>query len=111
MVVNWTIEEELQLEAQSRSALSHHDENEVRKLCASLIKQNAYYVQVLKQATGHIGELEMSHFLSEHQPQPAQGNVMPLPNARSCNPKGFGNLCLRFLRRAKAVIMGNNIPI
>ena len=111
MMVSWTIEEELQLEAQSRSALHHHDDEAVRNLCASLIKQNAYYTRLLKQATGHIAELEMSDYLRHYQAEPADGIVFPLPDATAGDAKLSGNLALRFLRRVVAMIRRHNMPI
>lgn len=111
MMVNWTIEEELQLEAQSRSALHHHDDEAVRNLCASLIKQNAYYTRLLKQATGHIAELEMSDYLRHHQPQSTDSIVPALPNPAAGDAKFSGNLALRLLRGAITMIRRYNIPI
>lgn len=111
MMVNWTIEEELQLEAQSRSALHHHDDETIRNLCASLIKQNAYYTRLLKQATGHIAELEMSDYLRHHQPQSTDSIVPALPDPAASNAQFLRQLPLRFLRRAIAMVRRHNIPI
>jgi hypothetical protein len=65
MVVEFSIEEELQIENQARTVLHCHDAPEVAKLCSSLVKQNAYYSKLLRQATGHIAQLEMEAFLAE----------------------------------------------
>jgi hypothetical protein len=65
MVVNFSIEEELQIESQARTVLHCADTSEVARLCSSLVKQNAYYTKLLKQATGHIAQLEMESFLAE----------------------------------------------
>jgi len=65
MVVSFSIEEELQIENQARAVLHCHDAPEVAKLCSSLVKQNAYYAKLLRQATGHIAHLEMTAFLTE----------------------------------------------
>lgn len=65
MVVTLTLEEQLQLESQARSALNHSDRDAVAKLCASLIKQNAYQSQLIKQAVNHIAALEANEFLSK----------------------------------------------
>jgi hypothetical protein len=65
MVVTLTLEEQLQLESQARSALNHSDRDAVAKLCASLIKQNAYQSQLIKQAVGYIAALETKEFLSK----------------------------------------------
>ena len=59
MVVEFSVEEELRIENQSRSALHCQDTQQLAKLCASLVKQNAYYSKLISQATGHIAELEM----------------------------------------------------
>lgn len=59
MVVEFSVEEELRIESQSRSALQCQDTEQLAKLCASLVKQNAYYAKLISQATGHIAELEM----------------------------------------------------
>jgi hypothetical protein len=59
MVVQFSVEEELRIENQSRSALQCQDTEQLAKLCASLVKQNAYYTKLISQATGHIAQLEM----------------------------------------------------
>jgi len=64
MIVEWTLEEELKIEAQTRIAFTHDDIDGIRKLCASLIRQNAYYERVLRQATGHIAEIETAAMLA-----------------------------------------------
>ena len=58
MVVELPLEEQLSLEKQSRIALLHDDTEQVRKLCAQLIKQNHMQQILLKQAIGRIMELE-----------------------------------------------------
>ena len=73
MVVEFSIEEELQIENQARTVLHCHDAPEVAKLCSSLVKQNAYYSKLLRQATGHIDQLEMESFLAE-QTKPQCGS-------------------------------------
>jgi hypothetical protein len=65
MVVDFSIEEELQIESQARTVLHCNDAAEVAKLCSSLVKQNAYYSKLLKQATGHISKLELEIFLGD----------------------------------------------
>lgn len=59
MIVEFSVEEELRIENQSRSALHCQDTEQLAKLCCSLVKQNAYYTKLISQATGHIAELEM----------------------------------------------------
>jgi len=111
MMVHWTLEEELQLEAQSRSAFAHNNSDEVRSLCASLIKQNAYYARLLEQATGYIAELEVAALLSNHQPQPPHGKLAALTNSAARYAKLLCNSALRLFRRAIAVIARHNIFI
>ena len=65
MVVEFSIEEELQIENQARTVLHCDNATEVARLCSSLVKQNAYYSKLLRQATGHIAQLEMEAFLAE----------------------------------------------
>lgn len=59
MVVEFSVEEELRLENQCRSAYRCEDIEQLAHLCSSLVKQNAYYTKLIRQATGHIAELEM----------------------------------------------------
>jgi hypothetical protein len=59
MVVEFSVEEELRLENQCRSAYLCEDIEQLAHLCSSLVKQNAYYTKLVRQATGHIAELEM----------------------------------------------------
>jgi hypothetical protein len=66
MVVEFSIEEELQIESQARTVLHCGNTTEVARLCSSLVKQNAYYTKLLRQATGHIAQLEMEAFLAEN---------------------------------------------
>jgi hypothetical protein len=70
MIVEFSIEEELQIESQARSVLHCGDQKEVARLCSSLVKQNAYYQKLLRQATGHIAELEMIAILGEDAKSP-----------------------------------------
>ena len=104
MIVHWTLEEELHLEAQARSVLYHHDEAQVRELCASLIKQQAYYCKLMEQATGHIAEIELGALLSgDHQSHATESAVMALSYSAPRNTKFLGDLCLRLLRAIKAM--------
>ncbi len=98
MMVKWTIEEELRIEAQSRSALMHPDDRDVRSLCASLIKQNAYYTRLIQQATGHIAQLETSAFLGEHQTKPPHRPIMDLANRATRYAKLLSDFALRLFR-------------
>jgi len=65
MVVNLTLEEQLQLEREARSVLSHDDQEKVAQLCFQLIKQAHYQQILLNQAVGRITELEAESFLHE----------------------------------------------
>lgn len=63
MVVNLSLEEELQVERAARTAIDCPDSREVAKLCATLIKQNAHQSKLLSQAVGYIAGLEATMFL------------------------------------------------
>ena len=65
MVVEFSVEEELRIESQARNVLHCKDSMEVAKLCSSLVKQNAYLTQLVRQATGHISQLELQIALDE----------------------------------------------
>jgi len=65
MVVEFSVEEELRIESQARTVLHCEDRAEIARLCASLVKQNAYLSQLVRQATGHIAELEMTMTLAD----------------------------------------------
>jgi hypothetical protein len=65
MVVDLTLEEQLQLEREARSVLSHDDHTEIAALCAQLVKQTHYQQILLNQAVGRITELEAESFLHE----------------------------------------------
>ena len=69
MVVNWTIEEELQIESRARIPLVDDDAQAIRQLCCSLVKQNAYYERILRQATARIMELETAELLASYKPK------------------------------------------
>ena len=113
MIVEWTLEEELQIEAQSRSALNHHSADEVRQLCSSLIRQYAYQNKLMKQAVGHIAKIEMEQFLtgSHHQPQAPHRIFSALANSTARNAKRLANLPLRLLRAVQSMVGRYNIPI
>ena len=100
MIVEWTLEEELQIEAQSRSALNHHSADEVRQLCSSLIRQYAYQNKLMQQAVGHIAKIEMEQFLSgaQHKPHPTKRILSSLTNGAARYAKRFANFSLRLLR-------------
>ena len=65
MVVNLSLEDELQLEREARAILNHDDHDEIAKLCFSLVKQTHYQQILLNQAVGRITELEAESFARE----------------------------------------------
>ena len=58
MVVHQSLEEELELERNVRDVQSCTDESALKKLCVSLVRTNWHQAKLLKQAVGHIGELD-----------------------------------------------------
>jgi len=70
MVVNLSLEEELEVESKARMALNCPDSKEVAKLCAMLIKQNAHQSKLLSQAVNHIAILECSTMFLIHSTRP-----------------------------------------
>jgi hypothetical protein len=79
MVVEFSVEEELRIESQARTVLHCGDSEEVAKLCASLVKQNAYLSQLVRQATGHITQLELLQVLEGlDNPDPERSETVRL---------------------------------
>ncbi len=60
MVVNQTLEEELELERTVRDVKNCGDEDALKQLCVSLVRTNWHQAKLLKQAVGHIGQLDES---------------------------------------------------
>ena len=58
MIVNQSLEEELELERSVRDVQGCTDENALKTLCVSLVRTNWHQAKLLKQAVGHIGELD-----------------------------------------------------
>jgi hypothetical protein len=58
MVVEQSLEEELRLERTVRAIYESDDLKQLQDLCAALTKQQWHYAQLLKQAVGHIAELD-----------------------------------------------------
>ncbi len=58
MVVRPSLEQELELEKDSRAILEDDNHEEIAKLCSVFSKQNWYLNEVLKQSVGRICELE-----------------------------------------------------
>ena len=60
MIVNQSLEEELELERTVRDVRSCSDEDALRQLCVSLVRTNWHQAKLLKQAVGHIGQFDES---------------------------------------------------
>ena len=58
MVVNQTLEEELEIERSVREVHNCTDEESLKSLCAALVRQNWHQSKLLSQAVGRIGELD-----------------------------------------------------
>ena len=65
MVVNQSLEEELELERNVRDVQGCSDESALRALCVSLVRTNWHQAKLLRQAVGHIGELDASMVSSD----------------------------------------------
>lgn len=60
MVVEQSLETQLSLEKAVREIEQAEDVEQIKKLCASLTRQNWHYRQMMKQAVMHVAELETS---------------------------------------------------
>ena len=58
MVINQSLEEELELECNVRDVQTCTDEDALRTLCISLVRTNWHQAKLLQQAVGHIAELD-----------------------------------------------------
>jgi len=85
MVVEFSVEEELRIETEARSVLQSQDSMGVAKLCSTLVKQNAYLSQVLRQATKHIAELELKEALQDPEDVDPKTAEMAKLLFESCN--------------------------
>ena len=56
MVVNQSLEEELELEKNIRDVQGCEDDDALRTLCVSLVRTNWHQAKLLQQAVGHIAE-------------------------------------------------------
>ena len=65
MVVTQSLEEELELERNVRDVQGCSDENALKALCVSLVRTNWHQAKLLKQAVGHIGQLDASMTCSD----------------------------------------------
>ena len=58
MVVNQTLEEELEVERSVREVNNCQDEEALKMLCSALVRQSWHQSKLLSQAVGRIGELD-----------------------------------------------------
>ena len=65
MVVNQSLEEELELERSVRDVQGCTDEDALKTLCVSLVRTNWHQAKLLRQAVGHIGEWDASMVASD----------------------------------------------
>ena len=65
MIVHQSLEEELELERNVRDVQSCTDEGALKTLCVSLVRTNWHQAKLLKQAVGHIGQLDSSMTCSD----------------------------------------------
>jgi len=70
MVITPSLQQELELEKSVRCITGDADERKVRQLCASLLRQNWFQQQLIRQATGHIAKLELEDFLASTRQRP-----------------------------------------
>lgn len=71
MVINPSLQQELELEKSIRCILASDDSAKVQSLCGSLLRQNWYQQQLIRQATAHIARLEMEQFLGSASKSPS----------------------------------------
>ena len=58
MVIHQSLEEELEVERSIREVYSCGDEEELKQLCAGLVRQSWHQSKLLSQAVTRIGELD-----------------------------------------------------
>tara|TARA_B100000035_G_scaffold225893_1_gene194356 strand:+ start:232 stop:447 length:216 start_codon:yes stop_codon:yes gene_type:complete len=58
MVVNQSLEEELELEKNVRDVQDCTDQDALKTLCVCLVRTNWHQAKLLSQAVGHISELD-----------------------------------------------------
>ena len=58
MVISLTLEEELKQESCVREIQSCDDQDKLKDLCVTLVKQNWHQGKLLRQAVGHIASLD-----------------------------------------------------
>ena len=65
MVIHQSLEEELELERNVRDVQNCSDEDALKSLCVSLVRTNWHQAKLLKQAVGHIGQIDASMACSD----------------------------------------------
>ena len=65
MVVEQSLDEELELERNVRDVQGCTDEVALKSLCVSLVRTNWHQAKLLRQAVGHIGSLDASMTCSD----------------------------------------------
>ena len=65
MVVNQSLEEELELERIVRDVQGCSDDSALKALCVSLVRTNWHQAKLLRLAVGHIGERDASMVSSD----------------------------------------------
>lgn len=81
--------EELKLEQAIREVSGHPDIEKVRTLCASLMRSNYHQQQLLANAVGRIGELELVLFLGAHA-EPSEVGAFLSMAREICEDLGIG---------------------
>lgn len=81
--------EELKLEQAIREVSGHPDMQKVRDLCASLMRSNYHQQQLLANAIGRIGELELVLFLGA-QAEPHEAIEFVAMAREICESLGIG---------------------
>lgn len=89
MVYEIPLSEELRLEHAIREVSAHPDEARVRDLCAKLMRQNYHQQQLLSNAIGRIGQLELVIFLGA-QAEPSEADAFIAMAREVCEDLGIG---------------------
>lgn len=89
MTLEIPLYEELKLEQAIREVSAHPDVEKVRKLCASLMRSNYHQQQLLANAVGRIGELELILFLGA-QAEPDEAMDFLAMAREVCESLGIG---------------------
>ena len=89
MTLEIPLYEELKLEQAIREVSAHPDVEKVRTLCASLMRSNYHQQQLLANAVGRIGELELILFLGA-QAEPDEAMDFLAMAREVCESLGIG---------------------